>query len=171
MILGNLTIQANISITIQKAQIIINRLSYFIIFSPIIIINFILFSVKLLQKTLENLSKENKKKFLSSNIGYKERMNAMKTFGLPKGLLYYHYNILWKSFFDVLDISYIESKNSTKEIIEKEKCIDETCLSLNIFLGHIERLKDKCDMILIPRIYSIEKKNKFVLILMHYMIY
>ena len=86
----------------------------------------------------------------------------MKTIGLAKGLLYYYYHVLWKSFFDALEVPYIESTTSTKKIIElgKEKCIDEACLSMKIFLGHVEYLKDKCDMILIPRIYSIEKKEQ-----------
>ena len=37
----------------------------------------------------------------------------MPTIGLIKGLLYYRYETLWKSFFDILKIPYQESKNST----------------------------------------------------------
>lgn len=37
---------------------------------------------------------------------------------------------------------------------------DEACLSLKLFLGHIINLKDKCDFILIPRMFSIEKKEQ-----------
>lgn len=102
------------------------------------------------------------KKFSQDNIRYKERMKTMKTIGLPKALLYYHYHILWKTFFDALKVPYVESKKTTREMLEKgkEKCIDETCLSMKIFLGHIASIKNQCDCILIPRIYSIEKKEQ-----------
>lgn len=86
----------------------------------------------------------------------------MPTIGLIKGLLYYRYETLWKSFFDILKIPYQESKNSTLKTLElgKNKCVDETCLSLKLFIGHIEQLKDHCDLILIPRIFSLEKKEQ-----------
>ena len=82
--------------------------------------------------------------------------------GLPKALLYYYYAPLWKAFFNVLDIDIIESKDTTtKTLIQgKEKSIDESCLALKIYLGHIEELKDKCDYILVPRIYSLVKTEQ-----------
>ena len=56
--------------------------------------------------------------------------------GIPRGLLYYRYSVLWKTFFDVLEIPYIVSENSNHETLEKGKnlAIDETCLSLKDFL-------------------------------------
>ena len=86
----------------------------------------------------------------------------MLTVGIPRGLLYYRYKILWKEFFNALGINYLISSESNFEILNKgkEKCIDETCLSLKLFMGHVESLKDKCDYILIPRIYSLEKNNQ-----------
>ena len=86
----------------------------------------------------------------------------MATIGLPKGLLYYHYDILWKAFFDCLEIPYITSEESNLTILDdgKKKSVDEACLSLKLFLGHIENIKDKCDYILIPRIYSLQKSEQ-----------
>lgn len=82
--------------------------------------------------------------------------------GLPKALLYHYYSHLWKAFFDELKISYIESNDTTTKtlILGKEKSIDESCLALKIYLGHIEELKDKCDYILVPRIYSLKKTEQ-----------
>lgn len=37
---------------------------------------------------------------------------------------------------------------------------DEACLSLKLFLGHVVNLKDHCDYILIPRLYSIKKNEQ-----------
>ena len=72
--------------------------------------------------------------------------------GIPKGLLYYRYSVLWKTFFDVLEVPYIVSESSNHETLEKGKnlAIDETCLSLKLFLGQVEQLKDKCDILFIP---------------------
>ena len=82
--------------------------------------------------------------------------------GLPKALLYYHYSPIWKAFFNELNVKVIESDNTTLKtlILGKEKSIDEACLALKIYLGHIEELKDKCDYILIPRIYSLTKSEQ-----------
>ena len=82
--------------------------------------------------------------------------------GIPKALLYYHYAPLWKAFFDELKVDYLESNNTTSKTLNlgKEKSIDEACLALKIYLGHIEELKDKCDYILVPRIYSLVKTEQ-----------
>lgn len=86
----------------------------------------------------------------------------MITVGLPKGLLYYHYEVLWKAFFDCLQIPYIVSDESNLQILKQgtNKSVDEACLSLKLYLGHIENIKDHCDYILIPRIFSIEKSEQ-----------
>lgn len=82
--------------------------------------------------------------------------------GLPKTLLYYYYSPLWKAFFNELKVEIIESNDTTAKtlILGKEKSIDESCLALKIYLGHIEELKDKCDYILVPRIYSLIKSEQ-----------
>ena len=82
--------------------------------------------------------------------------------GLPKALLYHYYAPLWKAFFDELGVDYIVSSDTTIKtlIVGKEKSIDEACLSLKIYLGHIEELKEKCDYILVPRIFSLVKSEQ-----------
>lgn len=82
--------------------------------------------------------------------------------GLPKALLYYYYAPLWKAFFNALKVPYIESNDTTSKTVNlgKEKSIDESCLALKIYLGHIMELKDKCDIILVPRIYSLRKDEQ-----------
>lgn len=86
----------------------------------------------------------------------------MPTIGIPRGLLYYRYETLWKEFFNNLNIKYIISDNSNFKILGdgKNKCIDEACLSLKLFIGHVLSLKDKCDYVFIPRIYSLEKTEQ-----------
>lgn len=86
----------------------------------------------------------------------------MKTVGIPRGLLYYYYDTLWKAFFDCLQVPYLISKKSNLNLLKKgqEKAVDEACLALKLYLGHIEDIKDQCDYILIPRIFSLEKQEQ-----------
>lgn len=79
--------------------------------------------------------------------------------GIPKALLYYKYQTLWTTFFKELGCTIIESPNTNNQILEEGKkiAVDETCLSLKIYLGHIDYLKDKCDQIVVPRIVSLKR--------------
>lgn len=81
--------------------------------------------------------------------------------GIPRALLYYKNEKLWTKFFDELGIDYIISPETTKETIDNgsKYAIDETCLPIKIFLGHIDYLKDKCDYIFIPRIESVQDRE------------
>lgn len=84
------------------------------------------------------------------------------TVGIPRALTYYYYDIFWKHFFDILDVDLIYSPDTNIDILNKGSSIanDEMCLSLKIYLGHIDYLKDKCDYILIPRIENYGKGNQ-----------
>lgn len=84
------------------------------------------------------------------------------TIGIPKALLYYKYHILWENFFSYLNINTVTSPSTNKEILDVgiKNSIDEACLSLKIYLGHIKYLCGKCDYVLIPRIVSLNKNEK-----------
>jgi len=81
--------------------------------------------------------------------------------GIPRGLLYHKYSLMWKSFFEFLGAEAIESPPTNKEIQTRGLLIstDETCLPHKIFLGHVDYLKDKVDFVFIPRIASLNKKE------------
>ena len=85
-----------------------------------------------------------------------------KKIGLPRALLYYYDKDLWIEFFKKLGLDIIISSNTNKKTIEQGTNIapTEACLALKIYLGHIIELQDKCDYILIPRIFSLEKHNQ-----------
>lgn len=74
--------------------------------------------------------------------------------GIPRGIHYYYYSKFWQYFFDSLGVELVFSPKTNKEILDKGIMIapDEMCLSMKIYLGHVDYLKDKCDYILIPRI-------------------
>ncbi len=76
------------------------------------------------------------------------------TIGLPRGMLYYRYAPLWRAFFQELGLETVVSGPTDREILEQGTAlaIDEACLSLKIYLGHVAALVGKCDQILVPRV-------------------
>lgn len=84
------------------------------------------------------------------------------TIGIPKALLYYQYKDLWTQFFENLGCDIVISPSTTKETIEvgKKYVLDEACLSMKIYMGHVYYLLDKCDYILTFRISCLEKYEK-----------
>lgn len=83
--------------------------------------------------------------------------------GIPGGLLYYSYYILWKNFFENLGAQVITSGSTNKNILDSgvKLCVDEACLPVKIYHGHIQSLSDKVDAIFIPRIMSISR-NEYI---------
>jgi len=78
------------------------------------------------------------------------------TIGLPRALLYYRYRTLWRTFFQELGMETVTSAPTDRDIMERGAAlaIDEACLSLKIYLGHVAALVGKCDYILAPRVSS-----------------
>lgn len=85
----------------------------------------------------------------------------MKKIGIPKALLYYYYNDLWIYFFKYLKCNVIYSNQSNKKILSDGERLtqDEACLSLKLYLGHVNDLINRCDYILVPRLYSVKKNE------------
>ncbi|KPU43578.1 hypothetical protein OXPF_30190 [Oxobacter pfennigii] len=88
-------------------------------------------------------------------------MKKTITIGIPRALLYYRYNILWKTFLEKLGLKVVISPETTKNILEEgiNYSIDESCLSSKVFMGHISYLRGKTDYIFIPRIASYGKDD------------
>ncbi len=81
--------------------------------------------------------------------------------GIPKGLLYYKYYPFLQTFFSQLDAEIITSSDTNKKILDEgvKYCVDEACLPIKIFHGHVSSIKDKCDIIVIPRIMQLRKRE------------
>ncbi len=82
--------------------------------------------------------------------------------GIPKSLLYYYYNDLWTNFFEYLNMEIVESPNTNKEMLKKGETLldDEACFSMKCFIGHVDYLKDKCDYILVPRLFCVKHQEE-----------
>ncbi len=80
------------------------------------------------------------------------------TIGIPKALLYYKYHILWENFFNNLGCDVVVSADTNKEILSNGSrlSVDESCLALKIFIGHVNYLiNKKADYVFIPRFVSL----------------
>lgn len=80
--------------------------------------------------------------------------------GIPRALLYYNFYPFWKTFLTELGAEVIVSPPTNRQILSDgvKYAVDEVCLPVKIFFGHVISLKDKVDYLFIPRIASIEKK-------------
>ena len=74
--------------------------------------------------------------------------------GIPRALLYHYYADLWLEFFKNLNVETVVSPETNKEIAKKgiANSIDEACYSSKLFIGHVEWLLNRCDMVFVPRI-------------------
>lgn len=81
--------------------------------------------------------------------------------GIPKGLLYYKYHPFFNTFFSELGAEIITSVDTNKVLLDEgvSCCVDEACLPIKIFHGHVSSIKDKCDIMLIPRVMQLKKRE------------
>lgn len=81
--------------------------------------------------------------------------------GIPRALLAYYYLPLWETFFQCLGAEVIVSPKTNKELLDTgaELMVDEACLPVKVFMGHVNLLKSQVDVLFIPRIVSVEPKK------------
>ncbi len=79
--------------------------------------------------------------------------NQLPAVGIPRAMLYYRYGALWERFFQVLGVSTVLSPPGSRGILETGTRLapDEGCLSLKMYMGHVEALIGRCEKIFIPR--------------------
>ena len=83
--------------------------------------------------------------------------------GIPRSLFYYKFISLWETFFAKLGAEVVVSDPTNKRILDDgvKACVDEACLPVKLFHGHVINLRDRVDYIFIPRFTSISK-NEYV---------
>lgn len=79
--------------------------------------------------------------------------------GIPRGLLYDQYHPFLRRFFTELGAELVTSPITNKSILDMgvQCCVDEACLPVKIFHGHVCYLKERCDLLFIPRIMQLYK--------------
>ena len=83
--------------------------------------------------------------------------------GIPKGLLYYKYHPFLITFFNELGAEVIVSDDTNKKILDEgvKYCVDDACMPVKIFHGHVASIIDNCELIVIPRIMQLWK-NEYI---------
>ncbi|TYP54271.1 acyl-CoA dehydratase activase-related protein [Thermosediminibacter litoriperuensis] len=78
--------------------------------------------------------------------------------GIPRALLYYNYYPFWKIFFESLGHEVVLSSPTNKKILKDglESTVDDACLPVKVFHGHVIDLINTVDAVFIPRIISVE---------------
>jgi len=86
-----------------------------------------------------------------------------KKTGIPRGLYYHRFFPLWKTFFEELGAEIVVSDNTSKRILDNgvKACVDEACLPVKLFFGHVMNLRGRVDCIFIPRLTSISR-NEYI---------
>lgn len=89
-------------------------------------------------------------------------MSNQSIVGIPRALLYHKYGALWEHFFRNLNVKVIVSPLTNKEILSDglTRTIDENCLPMKIFLGHVNYLQSRVTHLFIPRVASLRKKEE-----------
>ena len=78
--------------------------------------------------------------------------------GIPQALLYYKHFPLWSNFFENLGAQVVLSEPTDRKILNDglEVASSEICLPVKVFYGHVLNLRDKVDMVFLPRMVSVE---------------
>lgn len=81
--------------------------------------------------------------------------------GIPRALLYYSFYPMWKGFFKALGTEVKVSSKTTKAILDMgvKHSVDDACLPVKLYFGHVLELRDKVDYLFLPRLVSVERKT------------
>ncbi|HSK48324.1 MAG TPA: acyl-CoA dehydratase activase-related protein [Coriobacteriia bacterium] len=82
--------------------------------------------------------------------------------GIPRGLLYAHHGAAWESVLSSLGVEALVSPPTNRAILA-EGCrlaVDETCLSVKAYLGHVSWLAERSDAVLVPRVVSQSRRER-----------
>ncbi|MBM6687901.1 hypothetical protein H6A35_03325 [Collinsella tanakaei] len=68
----------------------------------------------------------------------------VRTVGIPRGLLYYRYHTLWRTFFERLGRTVVVDQPSTRATFAEGDAasVDECCLASKLYMGHVLALLD-----------------------------
>lgn len=93
--------------------------------------------------------------------GAKRKEVSFLKVGIPKGLLYWKYGIFAEIFFTELGCEVIVSGDTNSEILNLgiENSVDEACVPIKVFHGHVASIKDQCDLVVIPRIMRLTDRE------------
>lgn len=74
--------------------------------------------------------------------------------GIPRYLSYFTYGSLWETYFRALGFEVEISEPSNQEILDAgvRETVNDACIPIKTFHGHVVSLRDKVDMLFVPRL-------------------
>lgn len=80
--------------------------------------------------------------------------------GIPRTLSFFTFYPLWKSFFESLGLDVVASPQTNKDLMDAgvRETVNDACVPIKLFHGHVEAIKDKVDVLFIPRLVSLDGK-------------
>ncbi len=84
--------------------------------------------------------------------------------GFPRALFYYLYFPFWHTFFTELGFEVVCSEPTNKLSLDLgvQETVNDACLPIKIYHGHVAELKDKVDVLFLPRMVSVRKLDSEV---------
>ncbi len=81
----------------------------------------------------------------------------MTTIGIPRALLYHKRHVLWSALLEGIGCRTVVSPPTNRRILERgtRLAVDESCLPMKVYLGHVDALLGRCDCVLVPRMESV----------------
>lgn len=78
--------------------------------------------------------------------------------GIPRALLYYWYGFTWRTFWEEAGAEVVVSGPTERSTVNvgSKAGVDELCLPIKIFLGHVRQIADQADWIMIPHLIKVE---------------
>jgi predicted nucleotide-binding protein (sugar kinase/HSP70/actin superfamily) len=85
----------------------------------------------------------------------------MVTVGIPRALSYYRHFPFWKSLLEGLGTEVVVSKPTGKHLLDDgvRHCVDDICLPVKLYYGHVLDLADRDDLLFVSRLVSVEKSD------------
>ncbi len=88
---------------------------------------------------------------------------GIETLGLPRYLAYFTFAPLWETFFGELGVTTIPSPPTNMGILDDgvKDTVNDACIPIKIFHGHVMALRDQVDAIFIPRLACYDGEATF----------
>ena len=77
--------------------------------------------------------------------------------GLPQGLMHYYYGRVWENFFHRLGAEVLLSGDTTKAMLNAGGVLDDVCLPVKAYFGHVCQIYKEVDCLFVPRIVSVTR--------------
>ncbi len=87
--------------------------------------------------------------------------HSIMKIGIPRAGLYYQFFPLWNTFFKELGFEVVYSPPTNASLLKKglEYAHSDICFPMKVNFGHVYWLKDKVDVLFVPRFISLEEKK------------